>query len=95
MLGMGLPLFPDKLCIAVCGRAGASKFLEVLYITSPSPLAATGRMPEDLPFAVKLSAYFMSARRRANSGPDHLESLQISRCQLCLVSQAKSWMYQF
>lgn len=29
MLGMGLPLFPDKLCIAVCGRAGASKFLEV------------------------------------------------------------------
>ena len=33
MLGMGLPLFPDKLCIAVCGRAGASKFLEVLFST--------------------------------------------------------------
>ena len=32
MLGMGLPLFPDKLCIAVCGRAGASKFLEVLIL---------------------------------------------------------------
>ena len=29
MLGLGLPLFPDKLCIAVCGRAAASKFLEV------------------------------------------------------------------
>ncbi|CAK0785595.1 hypothetical protein CVIRNUC_008805 [Coccomyxa viridis] len=28
MLGLGLPLFPDKLCIAVCGRAAASKFLE-------------------------------------------------------------------
>ena len=29
MLGLGLPLSPDKLCIAVCGRAGASNFLEV------------------------------------------------------------------
>ena len=29
-LGLGLPLSPDKLCIAVCGRAGASNFLEVL-----------------------------------------------------------------
>ncbi|KAK9917406.1 hypothetical protein WJX75_004000 [Coccomyxa subellipsoidea] len=27
-LGLGLPLSPDKLCIAVCGRAGASNFLE-------------------------------------------------------------------
>jgi hypothetical protein len=31
MLGLGLPLSPDKLCIAVCGRAGASNFLEVVY----------------------------------------------------------------
>ena len=28
-LGLGLPLTPDKLCIAVCGRAGASNFLDV------------------------------------------------------------------
>lgn len=28
-LGLGLPLTPDKLCAAVCGRAGASNFLEV------------------------------------------------------------------
>ncbi|CAL8463740.1 g3274 [Coccomyxa elongata] len=27
-LGLGLPLTPDKLCIAVCGRAGASNFLD-------------------------------------------------------------------
>lgn len=31
-LGLGLPLSPDKLCIAVCGRAGASNFLEVLLL---------------------------------------------------------------
>ena len=28
-LGLGLPLSPDKLCIAVCGRAAASNFLDV------------------------------------------------------------------
>lgn len=31
-LGLGLPLMPDKLCIAVCGRAGASNFLDVRQI---------------------------------------------------------------
>ena len=41
MLGMGLPLFPDKLCIAVCGRAGASKFLEVLFFTLAAHLLCT------------------------------------------------------
>lgn len=30
-LGLGLPLTPDKLCIAVCGRAGASNFLDVCH----------------------------------------------------------------
>lgn len=32
-VGLGLPLNPDKLCIAVCGRAGASNFLEVGFST--------------------------------------------------------------
>lgn len=34
-LGLGLPLSPDKLCIAVCGRAGASNFLEVCFAGCP------------------------------------------------------------
>lgn len=36
-LGLGLPLSPDKLCIAVCGRASASNFLDVC--TLPAPIA--------------------------------------------------------
>lgn len=44
MLGLGLPLFPDNLCIAVCGRAGSSKFLEVLSCSSHLPYAPCCRI---------------------------------------------------